>query len=274
VRHFLLLWLLALSSFAEQPYASPYSVKFTFELEDLIGDLDGPRGHWKSEASIPFEDWYSAQTQRRFGVWGPSGQHFPPAVLGGQRTVEWMQQRVIATGLRFQGYHYQHHHVPDWDPPADWPYKPSPLGRQSKGVDCSNFTAFVYNLAFGLKPSGETREQAAMTEVRGPGPDRTSKVRRIEVPASHAEYRERLQTGDLLFIKGRTSGEITHVVIWVGGIGQSRNAVPLILDSTGEGHKDENGAQIPDGVQLRPFTPKSWYCQSASHALRLLLEGD
>ena len=54
-----------------------------------------------------------------------------------------MRQRVIAVALRFQGYHYQHHHVPDWDPPADWPYKESPLGKQSKGVDCSNFTSFA-----------------------------------------------------------------------------------------------------------------------------------
>ncbi len=269
-----LLWLAAATAMAEESYQSPYKVAFSFSEGDLTGDFaSGLRGDFKQESTIAFQLWYAPSTQKRYGSWGPPARHFlPPAGLS-QKSPDWMRQRVIAVALRYQGYRYQHHHIPDWDPPADWPYKASPLGRQSKGVDCSNFTAFVYNVGLGLKPSGDIKEQAAMTEVPGPGPQRTSKVSRIEKPEPHAGFAAALQSGDLLFIKGQPGGEVTHVVFWVGKIGRSRGDVPLVLDSTGEGRKDENGVAIPDGVHLRPFTPDSWYCRSASHALRLIPDG-
>ncbi len=113
-----------------------------------------------------------------------------------------------------------------------------------------------------------------MCEVPGPGVGRTTKVARIERPATHADFMTTLKTGDLLFIRGKEGGEVTHVVLWVGSLGQSKSGVPLILDSTGEGRKDENGIDIPDGVQLRAFTPTSWYFRCASHALRLIPDGD
>ncbi len=50
----------------------------------------------------------------------------------------------------------------------------------------------------------------------------------------------------------------------------SPDGTPLVLDSTGTGHKDANGVAIPDGVHLRPFTADSWYFKSMSHALRYL----
>jgi hypothetical protein len=264
---------LATGCFAQRPYQSPYSVKFTVSLEELTGDLEGSRGDIKNQSSVKFQSWYADSTKSRYGVWGPPSQHFDPPAGLSKRDAEWMRQRIIAVGLRYQGYRYQHHHIPDWDPPEDWPYKQSPLGKPSKGLDCSNYTAFVYNLALGLKPSGATKEQSEMTEVPGPGAGRTSKVTRIEKPASHADFERALKTGDLLFVKGEKSGEVTHVVLWVGKIGQSRNGVPLILDSTGEGRKDEDGNDIPDGVHLRPFTTNSWYFRSASHALRLIPDG-
>jgi hypothetical protein len=266
----ILLCLIAANAFAQQAYKSPYSVRFTFSPKDLISDLEGTRGDPKNQSSIKFQNWYTADTKTRYGVWGPPSQHFDPPAGLSKRDAEWMRQRVIAVGLRYQGYRYQHHHIPDWDPPADWPYKESPSGKQSKGLDCSNYTAFVYNQALGLKPSGATKEQSAMTEVAGPGEGRTTKVQRIEKPEAHADFERTLKTGDLLFINRQGTSDISHVVLWVGKIGKSRGDVPLILDSTGEGRKDEDGNDIPDGVQLRPFTPTSWYCKSASHALRLI----
>jgi cell wall-associated NlpC family hydrolase len=270
-----ILWFagLAASGFAQQAYKSPYSVRFTFSPADLVGDLEGSRGDIKNQSSVKFQSWYADTTKTRYGVWGPPSQHFDPPAGLSKRDAEWMRQRVIAVGLRYQGYRYQHHHIPDWDPPADWPYKQSPLGKQSKGLDCSNYTAFVYNLALGLKPSGATKEQAEMKEVPGPGEGRTTKVTRIEKPESHEDFERALKTGDLLFINRQNTNEVSHVVLWVGRIGQSRNDVPLILDSTGEGRKDEEGNDIPDGVHLRPFTTNSWYFRSASHALRLIPDG-
>lgn len=255
---------------AEQPYASPYQVKFSFELSDLTSDLKGPRADIKKQSDEPFAVWYSPAKQGRFTTWGPSAQHFPAPAGLSQKTPDWMRERVIAVALRYVGYHYQHHHIPDWDPPQDWSYKSSPLGHQSKGMDCSNFTAWVYNLALGLKPTGETRAQSELTSVPGPGPGRTSKVQRIDKPEKFADYASVMKTGDLLFIKKSSSDEVSHVVIWVGKIGRSLQDVPLVIDSTGEGRKDEKGASIPDGIYLRPFTSSSWYCQSCSHALRLI----
>jgi hypothetical protein len=253
----------ALTCTAEPPYRSPYEVKFTFPESELVGDLQSTRGEWKEEASIPYAEWFSAETQKRFGSWGPAARPFAPPAGLEQKSAEWMRQRVIAAALRFRGYRYQHHHIPDWEPPAGWPVGKAGL-TPAKGVDCSNFTAFVYNQALGIKPTGDVHDQAALTEVAG------APVTRIERPAGYADFAQVLKTGDLLFICGKPGGEVTHVVLWVGAIGRSRDQVPLILDSTGGNRQDENGVTIPDGVELRPFSPASWYFRCASHALRLI----
>lgn len=204
------------------------------------------------------------------GLLGPTGQ----ALRSSKRhpvakDAEWSRQRIVATALRFTGYSYQHHHIPDWDPPAEWPLPDKEGFEPGKGLDCSNFTAFVYNLALGIKPTGDVRQQALLTEVPGPGSRRTTPVTRIELPENPADYGDGLQTADLLFIKNR-AGEISHVVLWVGKIGKSPEDLSLVLDSTGEGSTDSEGTKIPSGIQLRPFRPGYWYAESASHALRIL----
>ena len=176
---------------------------------------------------------------------------------------------MIAVALRFQGYDYQHHHIPDWNPPSDWPWKEIKSGHNGKGVDCSNFTAFVYNLAFGIKPSGDVKEQSKELQISGPGAGRVTKAVRIELPREYTEQSRLLLTGDLLFIRD-THGEISHVVLWVGRIGIAPNGVPLILDSHGADVRDSQGNTIPSGVYLRPFLEKSWYSRSAGHAIRIL----
>jgi cell wall-associated NlpC family hydrolase len=186
-----------------------------------------------------------------------------------QKPLSWQRQRLIATALRFQGYGYQHHHVPDWNPPARWPWKHTAVGHNGKGVDCSNFTAFVYNLAFGIKPSGNVKNQARELQIPGPGPGRTTRAELIQKPGSHAEMVKALQSGDLLYVRNK-QGEISHVVLWVGDIGQAPDDMPLIIDSHGDDVKDSNGVPIPCGIHLRPVRPNSWYYHSASHAHRIL----
>ncbi|MDZ4404656.1 NlpC/P60 family protein [Prosthecobacter sp.] len=270
---FLAALVLCSSSLPAADYQSPYKVDFTFKEEELISDLlKGPRADWKDQASVPFRDWYDPGNQRRWTHWGPAAKHFnPPAGLA-TKSPEWSRQRVIATGLRFAGYSYQHHHIPDWEPPADWPKDEKQTTPVSKGLDCSNFTAFVYNLALGIKPTGDVQDQAMMTEAAGPGAGRTIPVQRIEVPENYEDFAKTLLTGDLLFVKSN-KGEVSHVVLWVGKIGKSPDGLPLILDSTGTGAKDSNGNEIPSGVQLRPFKRGFWYASKASHALRIIPEG-
>jgi len=259
---------------AQQPvaadYRSPCTVAFSFSQEELTGDLTkGPRADWKQQAAVDHREWFLPANRPRWGYWGPPARHYDPPAGLSRRSPQWLRERVIATGLRYVGYRYQHQHIPDWEAPADWPTAPSQTTPRGKGLDCSNFTSFVYNLALGIKPTSDVQQQAAMTEAPGPGRGRRTPARRIELPADHAAYPQVLRTGDLLFVKNR-GGNISHVVLWVGAIGRSPDGLPLVLDSTGTGATDSRGVGIPDGIQLRPFKPTTWYFTQASHALRLL----
>lgn len=254
---------------AKSEYKSPYSVKFTVPYEELVADLaKTQRGDPRNESTLPFPEWYTRHARERFGSWGPPAAHYPGVPGLEKRSLTWKRERVIAVALRFQGYGYQHHHVPDWSPPEGWPWKETAVGHNGRGVDCSNFTSFVYNMGFGIKPNSAVGEQAKQKEVHGPGEGRTTAVQHIEVPKDFADFDKTLRTGDLLFIKGSKGGHVTHVVIWVGSIGQG-SKLPLVIDSHGQGVKDENDVHVPAGVHLRPFRDNSWYHHSASHALRV-----
>jgi hypothetical protein len=253
----------------KEAYRSPYSVKFTYPLKELIADIEsGERGDPHRQASVPHAQWYVPTIRERFGAWGPPSKHYaaPANVL--DKPIAWQRERAIAVALRFTGYGYQHHHIPDWDPPEGWPWKETSAGHNGKGVDCSNYTAFVLNLGFGLKPTGNVKNQSALKDVPGPGEGRTTPVKHIKLPDSYSQLLKTLRTGDLLFIRNREK-ELAHVVFWVGPIGNSPDGTPLILDSHGNRVKDTNGATIPAGIYLRPFRENSWYYQSASHALRI-----
>lgn len=260
------------SLWSQDDYKSPYRVKFSFPDEELIGDLlKGPRSDWKDYATVPHSQWQDPANQRRWGYWGPSiKQLSPPAGLA-KKSPQWSRERVIATAMRYIGYSYQHHHVPDWEPSADWPRDPDQKTPVGKGVDCSNFTGFVYNLALGILPSTGISQQSEMTEAAGPGAGRSVPVKRIELPKSYEDFPKELQTGDLLFVKSNR-GNVSHVVLWVGSIGDSPDGTPLIIDSTGTGAKDSNGNTIPNGVHLRAFKRSVWYFTQASHVLRIIPE--
>ncbi|MCE9563511.1 MAG: C40 family peptidase [Planctomycetes bacterium] len=249
-----------------EDYKSPYSVKFSHPLKELVGDLDGPRGDPHLESDVPFREWNTDASRKKFETWGPPQRHYPEPEGIANKSREWKQQRVIAVALRFQGYGYNHHHIPDWLPP-DTAKK---TGHNSKGVDCSNFTTFVYNLGFGIKPNSDVHKQSEEREFPLPGEKRQHKVELISKLGTYKELVDKLQTGDLLYIRN-VKGEIAHVVIWVGSIGQP-DKTPLIIDSHGDSVKDSEGNQIPNGIHLRPFIEKSWYYHSASHALRVFPE--
>jgi cell wall-associated NlpC family hydrolase len=247
-----------------------YELKFTLPVAELTHDLThGERGQAEREADIAHKQWYSREIRRRLGSWGPRARTYTALEGWNDRSIEWRRERVIATAARLLGYGYQHHHIPNWDPPKGWPWQETCMGKNGKGLDCSNFTAFVYNQGFGLRMTGAVTQQAYSESVLLGGKHRVA-VRRIDLPSTYAERRNTLHTGDLLYIRGRDQGPITHVVIWVGSVGHSPSGLPLIMDSHGADVKDEEGRKIVGGIQLRPYRENSWYNRCASHALRLV----
>lgn len=259
----------SLRAAARRQAPSDYRLEYRHGLDDLIGDLlQGERGDPRRQSQTPYGEWYSHGVRHRYGAWGPAARRYQPLEGLERRSVEWQRERVIATAARFIGYGYQHHHIPDWDPPAGWPWKETCVGHNGKGFDCSNFTSFVYNQGFGIHMSSAVKRQSELHAAAERG-DRLVTLRRVELPGDYQARIETLRAGDLLYIRGREDGPITHVVLWVGELGRSESGLPLVLDSHGAGVDDDHGQPIPCGVHLRPFRDKSWYNRCASHAHRV-----
>jgi hypothetical protein len=90
-----LLGLSVLHLSAAEPYKSPYSVKFSFPEEELIGDLlKGPRSDWKDHATVPFREWDNPANQTRWGYWGPSMKQFDPPAGLAKKTPQWSRARA------------------------------------------------------------------------------------------------------------------------------------------------------------------------------------
>jgi cell wall-associated NlpC family hydrolase len=264
-------WLLAAAAAqgrAQDGYVSPYKLAFTLPATDRnIGFDAAPWNDPRLQSSVPFAQWYDPATRRRWTSWGPPSRQYPAAPwVGRDRT--WLQERVLTVAGSLIGLPYQHHHIPAFDPPEGWPWKKVAYGRNSRGLDCSNFTAFVYNYALGLKFTGGIGPQAAVTETAGPGGQGVLAPRRL-APAGYGALVAALEPADLLYIAKKT-GEPGHVVLWLGRLGAGPDATPLILDCTGSSSIDANGVKVPNGVHIRPFRPESWYARRALHALRPL----
>jgi cell wall-associated NlpC family hydrolase len=264
----LFLFLTSSVCFSQSDYVSPYSLNFTYSTDSLLYDiLHTERGNPEQAAAIPYAKWYSSSMKN--SVWGPQATHYShPDIING-KSIDWIRQRMIAIAQYYIGYGYQHHHVPYWDPPADFKWKKTCMQKNGKGFDCSNFTAFVYNIGLGVKLVSNTVKQSQdynlSTESRGI----IQTAQRINRPATYEDFITTFQPGDLLFIR-TWKGGISHVVIWVGSIGNSPDSVPLIIDSHGSEVTDSNGKHIPCGVHIRPFKNGAWYFERMSHAMRII----
>src|SRR5262249_46749630 len=96
-------------------YQSPYRVGFHHATRILIGDLlEGPRGDPKLESETPHVEWYTERFVRGERPWGPRPHLYGPPQLAEGKDASWRRERIISTALRFVGYDYQHHHIPDW----------------------------------------------------------------------------------------------------------------------------------------------------------------
>jgi len=258
--------------FAQAAYQSPYRIQFSVAMEELCAiDRELPRSDPRLEAAIPYSEWYSLGTRRKFGAWGPFARHFP-ALQGSENIpAAWKRERVLAVANNLIGLPYQHHHIPDWDPPRDWPWKPVKYGRNSRGMDCSDFTSWVYNYGLGIHINTGIGEQANTEQIAGPGGQGRVDLRVIRDENGYDDLVSRLKSCDLLYIKNN-QGKVGHVIMWLGEHGLSPDGSPLVIDCTGPEHTDCNGNAIPIGVQIRPFLKDSWYYKSFSHAHRIIGE--
>ncbi len=144
--------------------------------------------------------------------WGPHAFKYSAVVVPeGCDPIKWKRLRVIAVAKRFIGLPYRHHHVPNWE---------SGNG-EGAGLDCSNFTSWVYNYGLGINFTSDILAQSD-------GP---------RAPGRKLENWESFEPGDLLFIKKKDRSRVSHVVIFID--------TDHIVDSHGS------------GVQVRAF--EGWY---------------
>jgi len=255
-----------------EEYRSPYRLELPHKTSELIPDLlHGERGNPHMESEIPFREWYQSK-HPRFGSWGPAPRLYPVPALSNGKSADWKRARILATAIRFQGYHYRHHHIPDWDPPQGYstPGEKEPA-HAGKGVDCSNFTSFVYNQGLGYHLNSDVHKQSEITRAEINGTRQSVPIKTIPLPRGLENAGELLLPGDLIYVRGsKKSEKITHVIIWVGKWGVSPDGTPLIIDSHGSNVKDCEDTMIPSGIHLRPVRRESWYAECAHHAHRLI----
>ena len=189
---------------------------------------DWPERDLLPQATLAPARWYGLACN---GGWGPHAATYPtiqpPA---GCAPVAWQRARVVAVARRYLGLAYRHHHVPAWDPPAALV---GPTGA-GEGLDCSNFTAWAYNYALGIRFTSNVQQQAA-------GPLAPGRVLAPDEPFA---------PGDLLFVLRQARSEVSHVVLYL-----DENTV---IDSHG----------TYGGITMHPRS--GWYLTHFSHARRIL----
>ncbi|HZQ05521.1 MAG TPA: NlpC/P60 family protein [Anaerolineae bacterium] len=175
------------------------------------------------ESDAPREIWYS---KFRHDGWGPHAAQYPAVKIPKNcNAQEWQRARVIAIAERYIGLSYQHHHIPTWNPRE--------IGT---GLDCSNFTAWVYNYGLGIKFTSALEAQAVGAHAPG-------RVLRADEPR---------RAGDLIFLFNQKRTRISHVVIYLD--------TQHIIDA----HNDQSS----NGVQVREI--KGWYATHQALARRII----
>lgn len=278
------------------------------------------------------------QTDRGDPVLGVPLNAPPPGV----DSATWQRQRVLAAAndLLQAGTAYQHLHLPTFDPAqvtsgTGFPWSPvstnaflqsswqlahgvpgttvpnpyvATYGTAAPGIDCTDFTAWVYNVGLGIQMHSGTPTQVKFAGgTLAPGATAEATVldstgtpiapqffygpnfgyARINEPGSLDALVPQLQSGDLLFMGNPTDG-ILHVVMWLGqtGTDSAGNTFPLVisshdntpaifdtlaLDATGfPADGDILGHLPPPGVHILPFASSNWFYQDFQIAMRVL----
>lgn len=213
------------------------------------------------QTAAPLDRWYVTDADGRYsnGGWGPRADALPPPVIpqdAGCDPTTWKQERILTVAMRYinapdnpLGLQYRHHHIPAWNPQTstytggaeenpdtDAPAGTAPWGP-GPGLDCSNFTAWVYNYGLGIKFGGDVHKQFAGT----------AGAMGTRIPRDGP-----FQPGDLVYLHPNSDpNEASHVVIYIDD--------QHIIDSR------VNAQNVP-GVQVRNRT--GWYSEAVLGAWR------
>jgi hypothetical protein len=239
--------------------AGAWSYPFSCNQDSLAADFVS-RDALPQTPDLP-AGWYHTDAAGQYlnRGWGPQANALPPPGIpqdAGCDPTTWMRERIIAVAMRYiyapdnpLGLQYRHHHIPDWDPPAstnagapeDNPDTDAPDGLTAwdagRGLDCSNFTAWVYNYGLGIKFSGDVHQQFDGTA--GPMGQR--------IPEDGP-----FEPGDLIYLHPNgNASQASHVVIYLDD--------QHIIDS-------RVNAQNLIGVQIRDR--RGWYRDAVLAAWR------
>jgi hypothetical protein len=193
-----------------QVYDDP-TVTADFAARDLLPETPVPPSEWGTMKG-----------------WGPSAATYPVVqVPPGKEPLVWKRARIIKVAEKYIGLPYRHHHIPGWDASAG--FNPDKPGR---GLDCSNFSAWVYNYGLGIKFTSNILRQSS------------GKI----APGRLLGRDEAFAPGDLLFIMKLDRSRVSHVVIYID---------------------EEHIIDCHDtGVAVRPF--EGWYRTHFSHSRRII----
>jgi len=154
-----------------------------FKLRDSLPQTEVPKPYWQDPI---------------YGSYGPCPTTYPKVIPAQSiNRLYWMRDRIKKVAEKYIGLPYERRHIPA-------------LG----GLDCSNFTSWIYNFGFGIRFSSNVHRQALEAG------------RKLDAAEILAE-------GDLLFFYDETQVQIAHVAIYLNEW--------EVIDSTGI------------GVERRPF---------------------
>lgn len=355
---------------AQSGYSSPFSIDLVPDIATWTSDFTARQAAIDANTSPRTADWYFptvySGSNYPYGPLNPQlysssliGSPDAAAALqsdrghpvlnvtmnvkpGGVDETTWQQQRLLAAAnlLLQAGTHYQHLHLPTFDPAqvttgtgfpwiavstgtalqSSWqlannvsgtthnPYAAA-YGRPLPGIDCTDFSAYVYSLALGIQMHSGTPNQIEFVGASKPTPGGTAiatvldsagnqivpqffygpnfGIAAINGTSSLTSLVSQFQAGDLLYI-GNPNDGILHVVMWLGqtGTDSAGNTFPLVISShdntpaifdtlalgTNGFPSDGNvaGHLPPPGVHILPFADSNWFYQDFQVAMRVI----
>ncbi|MCA9507019.1 MAG: C40 family peptidase [Myxococcales bacterium] len=204
------------------PNQCEVSLTSDFSQRDQLPQTDKPKSSWPKYDITTSGGW----------EWGPLWKQFPKvSAPAGCDSIRWKRERILAVAKKYVGIKYRHHHILAWSPEAT----PGKALTGGVGLDCSNFTTWVYNYGLGILFTSDVAQQSVSLKA-----------------GRKLRSGENFEPGDLLYIGDSNKSRVVHVVIYVDP--------DHIIDST--------SSSTNSGVQVRKFD--GWYKSRFMHARRVI----